>query len=168
MEYFHQKVNTEEIGSSTMPHKINPIDFENAEGNFGIANALFSFFGSKLPISRLQRDLTDSTVLRNVGIPFGHTLIGFKSVIKGLNKLSVNKEKIEFDLDQNWIVVAEAIQTILRRENFSEPYERLKTLTRNNEIVDKNKIHNFINELDIKEEVKIELKKITPHNYTGI
>ena len=168
MEYFHQKVNTEEIGSSTMPHKINPIDFENAEGNFGIANALFSFFGSKLPISRLQRDLTDSTVLRNVGIPFGHTLIGFKSVIKGLNKLSVNKEKIEFDLDQNWIVVAEAIQTILRRENFSEPYERLKTLTRNNEIVDKNKIHNFIDELDIKEEVKIELKKITPHNYTGI
>ncbi len=112
--------------------------------------------------------MTDSTVLRNVGIPFGHTLIGFKSVIKGLNKLSVNKEKIEFDLDQNWIVVAEAIQTILRRENFSEPYERLKTLTRNNEIVDKNKIHNFINELDIKEEVKIELKKITPHNYTGI
>ena len=168
MEYFNQKVNTKEVGSSTMPHKINPIDFENAEGNFGIANAMFSFFGSKLPISRLQRDLTDSTVLRNVGIPFGHTLIGFKSVINGLNKLTVNKQKIEFDLNQNWIVVAEAIQTILRREKYSEPYEKLKTLTRNNDSIDKNKIHNFINELEIREEVKIELKKITPHNYTGI
>ena len=168
MEYFNQKVNLKEVGSSTMPHKINPIDFENAEGNFGIANAMFSFFGSKLPISRLQRDLTDSTVLRNVGIPFGHTLIGFKSVINGLNKLTVNKQKIEFDLNQNWIVVAEAIQTILRREKYSEPYEKLKTLTRNNDSIDKNKIHNFINELEIREEVKIELKKITPHNYTGI
>tara|TARA_Y100001970_G_scaffold69458_1_gene88589 strand:- start:27042 stop:28391 length:1350 start_codon:yes stop_codon:yes gene_type:complete len=168
MEYFNQKVNTKEVGSSTMPHKINPIDFENAEGNFGIANAMFSFFGSKLPISRLQRDLTDSTVLRNVGIPFGHTLIGFKSVINGLNKLTVNKQKIEFDLNQNWIVVAEAIQTILRREKYSEPYEKLKTLTRNNDLIDKNKIHDFINKLEIREEVKIELKKITPHNYTGI
>ena len=168
MEYFNQKVNTKEVGSSTMPHKINPIDFENAEGNFGIANAMFSFFGSKLPISRLQRDLTDSTVLRNVGIPFGHTLIGFKSVINGLNKLTVNKQKIEFDLNQNWIVVAEAIQTILRREKYSEPYEKLKTLTRNNDSIDKNKIHDFINKLEIREEVKIELKKITPHNYTGI
>ena len=168
MDYFNQKVNTKEVGSSTMPHKINPIDFENAEGNFGIANAMFSFFGSKLPISRLQRDLTDSTVLRNVGIPFGHTLIGFKSVINGLNKLTVNKQKIEFDLNQNWIVVAEAIQTILRREKYSEPYEKLKTLTRNNDSIDKNKIHDFINKLKIREEVKIELKKITPHNYTGI
>ena len=168
MDYFNQKVNTKEVGSSTMPHKINPIDFENAEGNFGIANAMFSFFGSKLPISRLQRDLTDSTVLRNVGIPFGHTLIGFKSVINGLNKLTVNKQKIEFDLNQNWIVVAEAIQTILRREKYSEPYEKLKTLTRNNDSIDKNKIHDFINKLEIREEVKIELKKITPHNYTGI
>ena len=168
MEYFNQKVNAKEVGSSTMPHKINPIDFENAEGNFGIANAMFSFFGSKLPISRLQRDLTDSTVLRNVGIPFGHTLIGFKSVINGLNKLTVNKQKIEFDLNQNWIVVAEAIQTILRREKYSEPYEKLKTLTRNNDSIDKNKIHDFINKLEIREEVKIELKKITPHNYTGI
>ena len=167
MEYFNQKVNTKEVGSSTMPHKINPIDFENAEGNFGIANAMFSFFGSKLPISRLQRDLTDSTVLRNVGIPFGHTLIGFKSVINGLNKLTVNKQKIEFDLNQNWIVVAEAIQTILRREKYSEPYEKLKTLTRNNDLIDKNIIHDFINKLEIREEVKIELKKIT-HNYTGI
>ena len=168
MEYFKQKVNTKEVGSSTMPHKINPIDFENAEGNFGIANALFSYFGSKLPISRLQRDLTDSTVLRNIGIPFGHTLIGFKSVINGLKKIIVNKEKKEYDLNQNWIVVAEAIQTVLRREKYPEPYEKLKTLTRNNASIDKNKIHNFINELEIREEVKKELKKITPHNYTGV
>ena len=168
MEYFKQKVNTKEVGSSTMPHKINPIDFENAEGNFGIANALFSYFGSKLPISRLQRDLTDSTVLRNIGIPFGHTLIGFKSVINGLKKLIVNKEKIEYDLNQNWIVVAEAIQTVLRREKYPEPYEKLKTLTRNNASIDKNKIHDFINELEIRDEVKKELKKITPHNYTGV
>ena len=168
MDYFKQKIKKGEIGSSAMPHKVNPIDFENSEGNLGVANSIFNHLSSKLPISRLQRDLTDSTVLRNIGVPFGHTLIGFKSVINGLKKLFVNKEKIEHDLNQNWIVVAEAIQTVLRREKYPEPYEKLKTLTRNNASIDKNKIHNFINELEIREEVKKELKKITPHNYTGV
>ncbi len=168
MEYFNQKVNKNEIGSSAMPHKINPIDFENAEGNFGVANSIFSFLGSKLPISRLQRDLTDSTVLRNIGVPFGHTIIGFKSVFAGLKKLIVNKKKINYDLEQNWGVVAEAIQTILRRERYHEPYEKLKSLTRTNDFIDKSKIHNFIDKLEIDSKIKDELKRINPYNYTGI
>ncbi len=168
MEYFKQKVNKSEIGSSAMPHKINPIDFENAEGNFGIANSIFSFLGSKLPISRLQRDLSDSTVLRNIGVPFGHTIIGLKSISNGLKKLIVNRKKIDYDLEQNWGVVAEAIQTILRREKYPEPYEKLKILTRTNTSIDKIKIHNFIDQLEIDSKVKDELKKINPYNYTGI
>jgi len=168
MEYFNQKVNKNEIGSSAMPHKINPIDFENAEGNFGVANSIFSFLGSKLPISRLQRDLTDSTVLRNIGVPFGHTIIGFKSISAGLKKLIVNKKKINYDLEQNWGVVAEAIQTILRRERYHEPYEKLKSLTRTNDFIDKSKIHDFIDKLEIDSKIKDELKRINPYNYTGI
>lgn len=168
MEYFRQKTKKGEVGSSAMPHKVNPIDFENAEGNLGIANALFEFLSAKLPVSRLQRDLTDSTVLRNIGVPFAHTLIAFRSIEKGLGKLVINDAKIYEDLENNWAVVAEAIQTILRRENYPNPYEALKDLTRGNNKIDKKAIHQFIDKLKIKEEVKKELKKITPHNYTGI
>jgi adenylosuccinate lyase len=168
MDYFKQKSRKNEVGSSTMPHKINPIDFENAEGNFGVANAMFQHLASKLPVSRLQRDLTDSTVLRNIGVPFAHTLVAFKSIDKGLESLIVNDSKIYADLENNWAVVSEAIQTILRRENYPEPYEALKQLTRGNSLLDKKTIHQFIEGLKIDSEIKKELKKISPHNYTGI
>ena len=168
MDYFKQKIKSGEVGSSAMPHKVNPIDFENSEGNLGIANAVFEYLSSKLPISRLQRDLTDSTVLRNVGVPFGHTLIGFKSTLKGLNKLLLNEIKFAKDLEQNWAVVAEAIQTILRREGYPNPYEALKGLTRTNERINQASISNFINTLDVSDEIKQELSQITPSNYTGI
>ena len=168
MDYFKQKIKKGEIGSSAMPHKVNPIDFENSEGNLGIANAIFTFLAAKLPISRLQRDLTDSTVLRNVGVPFAHTLIGFKSTTKGLNKLLLNASKIASDLEDNWAVVAEAIQTILRREGFENPYEALKGLTRTNEVITKSSIANFIDSLEVSDEIKLELRQISPSNYTGI
>ena len=168
MDYFKQKIKAGEIGSSAMPHKVNPIDFENSEGNLGIANALFAHLAAKLPISRMQRDLTDSTVLRNVGVPFGHTLIGFAAALKGLNKLLLNKEKFEEDLENNWAVVAEAIQTILRREAYPNPYEALKGLTRTNEKITKHSIANFIDSLDVSEAIKLELKAISPTNFTGI
>lgn len=168
MEYFTQKTKKGEVGSSAMPHKVNPIDFENAEGNLGFANAIFEFLASKLPVSRLQRDLTDSTVLRNIGVPFAHTLIALRSIEKGLGKLVVNDAKIYEDLDNNWAVVAEAVQTVLRRENFPNPYEALKELTRGNNRIDKKAIHQFIDNLKVKDEIKKELKKITPHNYTGV
>ena len=168
MEYFKQKTKKGEVGSSAMPHKVNPIDFENAEGNLGMANAIFEYMSSKLPISRLQRDLTDSTVLRNIGVPFAHTLIAFRSLEKGLNKLVLNDQKIYDDLENNWAVVAEAIQTILRRENYPNPYEALKDLTRGNQQIDKKTIHSFIDKLNVNESLKKELKKITPHNYTGL
>lgn len=168
MEYFRQKTKKGEVGSSAMPHKVNPIDFENAEGNLGIANSLFEFLSAKLPVSRLQRDLTDSTVLRNIGVPFAHTLIAFRSIEKGLGKLVINDTKIYEDLENNWAVVAEAIQTILRRENYPNPYEALKDLTRGNNKIDKKAIHQFIDKLKIKDEIKRDLKKITPHNYTGV
>ncbi|RPE00872.1 adenylosuccinate lyase [Aureibaculum marinum] len=168
MNYFKQKIKAGEVGSSAMPHKVNPIDFENSEGNLGIANAIFEHLSAKLPISRLQRDLTDSTVLRNIGVPFAHTLIGFASTLKGLNKLLLNKEKFEQDLEDNWAVVAEAIQTILRRENYPNPYEALKGLTRTNVTINKKTMADFINSLDIDETIKTELKAITPSNYTGI
>ncbi|MBL7740054.1 MAG: adenylosuccinate lyase [Chitinophagaceae bacterium] len=168
MEYFKQKTKKGEVGSSAMPHKVNPIDFENAEGNFGMANALFEHLSSKLPISRLQRDLTDSTVLRNIGVPFAHTIVALKSIEKGLSKLVVNNPKMYEDLENNWAVVAEAIQTILRRENYPEPYEALKDLTRGNQQIDKAAIHKFIDGLKVDNEIKKELKKITPHNYTGV
>ncbi len=168
MDYFKQEVKEGEIGSSAMPHKINPIDFENSEGNLGIANALFSHLSSKLPISRLQRDLTDSTVLRNSGVPFGHTIIAMKSLLKGLGKLTINKSAIEKDLEDNWVVVAEAIQTILRRENYPNPYEQLKELTRTHARIDKNAIQEFIKSLSVSESIKQELLSITPFNYTGI
>lgn len=168
MDYFKQKINNNEIGSSAMPHKINPIDFENSEGNLGMANAVFEFLSSKLPISRLQRDLSDSTVLRNIGVPFGHTLIGFLSTLKGLEKLVVNTNKLNQDLNENWIVIAEAIQTILRKEGFKNPYEALKELTRSNTKVDQQEIQKFIEELNIDEQVKSKLKSITPFNYTGL
>ena len=168
MGYFKQKIKKGEVGSSTMPHKVNPIDFENSEGNIGIANAGFEQLSAKLPVSRLQRDLTDSTVTRFIGVPFGHTIIAIKSTLKGLNKLLLNKAAIEKDLEENWAVVAEAIQTILRREFFPNPYEALKDLTRRNEVINKEAIHNFIDNLDVSEQIKAELKKITPQNYTGI
>lgn len=168
MEYFKQKIKKGEVGSSAMPHKVNPIDFENSEGNLGIANAIFEHLSAKLPISRMQRDLTDSTVLRNVGVPFGHTLIAFKSTLKGLNKLLLNESKFAEDLENNWAVVAEAIQTILRREGYKNPYEALKGLTRTNETINQQSIANFIDTLDINNTIKIELKAITPSNYTGI
>ncbi len=167
-DYFKQKIKKGEVGSSAMPHKVNPIDFENSEGNLGIANAIFEHLSIKLPISRLQRDLTDSTVLRNIGVPFGHTLIGFTSTLKGLNKLLLNKEKFKKDLDDNWAVVAEAIQTILRREAYPNPYEALKGLTRTNEKITQNSIASFIDTLNVSNEIKKELKVITPSNYTGI
>jgi len=168
LEYFRQKVKKGEVGSSAMPHKVNPIDFENAEGNLGIANAIFSHLSEKLPVSRLQRDLTDSTVLRNMGVPFAHTIIAFKSVEKGLGKLIINEAQINTDLENNWAVVAEAIQTILRRENYPNPYEALKELTRGNNKIDKKSIHQFIETLKVNDDMKKELKKISPHNYTGI
>ncbi len=167
MNYFKQKIKQGEIGSSAMPHKVNPIDFENAEGNLGIANAYFEHLAAKLPISRLQRDLTDSTVLRNLGVPIGHTLIAFKSILKGLNKLELNKSAIEADLEDNWAVVAEGIQNILRREGYPNPYEALKELTRINKKIEKADIVNFINQLDISDQLKAELKAISPSNYTG-
>lgn len=168
MEYFKQKIKEGEVGSSAMPHKVNPIDFENAEGNLGVANALFEHFAAKLPISRLQRDLTDSTVLRNLGVPVAHTFISLHSIEKGLNKIVLNESKLNEDLENNWAVVAEAIQTILRRENYPNPYEALKALTRGNASIDKTAIHKFIDELDVDASIKKELKTITPQNYTGV
>lgn len=166
--YFKQKIKAGEVGSSAMPHKVNPIDFENAEGNAGLANALFEFFAAKLPISRLQRDLTDSTVLRNIGVPMAHTVIAISSTLKGLNKIILNKEAIEADLENNWAVVAEAIQTVLRREAYPNPYEALKALTRTNSKITALTMASFIDELDVNDQVKEELKKITPFNYTGV
>ena len=168
MDYFKQKVKEGEVGSSAMPHKVNPIDFENAEGNLGVANALFEHFSSKLPISRLQRDLTDSTVLRNLGVPKAHTCISFYSIEKGLSKLLLNEAKLDEDLEKNWAVVAEAIQTILRRENYPNPYEALKALTRGNASINKDSIQKFIDELNVNADLKRELKAITPQNYTGV
>jgi len=168
MEYFKQKIKAGEVGSSAMPHKVNPIDFENSEGNLGIANAVFEHLAAKLPLSRLQRDLTDSTVLRNVGVPFGHTIIGFKSTLKGLDKLLLNESKFAEDLENNWAVVAEAIQTILRREGYPNPYEALKGLTRTNSKINQNSISDFIDTLEVSNTIKEELKRITPSNYTGI
>ena len=168
MDYFKQKIKEGEVGSSAMPHKVNPIDFENSEGNLGIANAVFEFLSSKLPISRLQRDLTDSTELRNIGVPFGHTIIGLQSTLKGLGKLLVNTTKIEDDLNANWAVVAEAIQTILRKEGYPNPYEALKELTRTNTIINREAIQQFISGLDVNDSLKAKLKTITPFNYTGI
>lgn len=168
VEYFTQKIKEGEVGSSAMPHKVNPIDFENAEGNFGMANAIYGHLSEKLPISRLQRDLTDSTVLRNIGVPIAHSYIGFKSLMKGLNKVLVNKNAFERDLENNWAVVAEAIQTILRREGYPNPYEALKALTRTNEKINEQAIKEFIDGLDVSDSIKNELKAITPFNYTGI
>jgi adenylosuccinate lyase len=168
MEYFKQKIKAGEIGSSAMPHKVNPIDFENSEGNLGIANAIFEHLSAKLPLSRLQRDLTDSTVLRNIGVPMGHTLIAFEATLKGLNKLLLNEPKFHEDLEKNWAVVAEAIQTILRREAYPNPYEALKGLTRTNEAIDKNAIHGFIATLEVSDDIKAELMQITPSNFLGI
>ncbi|HPD94824.1 MAG TPA: adenylosuccinate lyase [Tenuifilaceae bacterium] len=168
MEYFKQQIKKGEVGSSAMPHKVNPIDFENAEGNLGMANAIFEHLSSKLPISRLQRDLTDSTVIRNVGVPFAHTLIALKSIEKGVGKLIVNVDAINNDLIKNWIVIAEGIQTILRREGYPNPYEKLKELTRTNKSVTQDDFMQFIDQLDVKPSVKDELKKLTPFNYTGL
>jgi adenylosuccinate lyase len=167
MEYFKQKVNKKEVGSSAMPHKVNPIDFENAEGNFGLANAIFAFLSAKLPVSRLQRDLTDSTVLRNIGVPCAHTIIGFNSIEKGLSKLIINEEKIREDLNRNVMVLAEAIQTVLRKKGYPNPYEQLKNLTRKGEQVSLESIHEFIDALDIDATTQQELKNLRPGNYTG-
>ncbi len=166
--YFKQKIKKGEVGSSAMPHKVNPIDFENAEGNLGIANAIYEHLSSKLPVSRLQRDLTDSTVLRNIGVPIGHTVIALESLIKGLNKLLLNEEALNKDLEDNWAVVAEAIQTILRREAYPNPYEALKELTRTNDVINKESIAKFIDTLEVSDDIKKELKQITPQNYTGV
>ena len=168
MDYFKQVIKKGEIGSSAMPHKVNPIDFENSEGNLGIANAIFNHLSNKLPVSRLQRDLTDSTVLRNIGVPVAHSIIAFKSTLKGLNKLILNKEKLNSDLEDNWAVIAEAIQTILRRDNYPNPYEALKNLTRTNEKINKRSISDFIETLEVSESIKNELRGLTPQNYTGI
>ena len=168
MEYFKQKIKAGEVGSSAMPHKVNPIDFENSEGNLGVANAILQFLAQKLPVSRLQRDLTDSTVLRNIGVPVGHSVIAIQSTMKGLRKLILNEEKINADLDNNWAVVAEAVQTILRREAYPNPYEALKALTRTNKKVTEETMHAFIENLDVSEAVKAEMRAITPRNYTGI
>ena len=168
MDYFKQAINKGEVGSSAMPHKVNPIDFENAEGNLGMSNTIFEFLSSKLPVSRLQRDLTDSTVLRNIGVPFSHNLISFSSLNNGLGKLVLNEEKIKEDLDNNWAVCAEAIQTILRRESYPNPYEALKDLTRTNSVINKDSLSDFIDGLDVKDSIKKELRKISPFNYTGI
>lgn len=167
MDYFKQKIKAGEVGSSAMPHKVNPIDFENSEGNLGIANALFEHLSGKLPISRLQRDLTDSTVLRNIGVPLAHTVIGFNNTLKGLGKLIVNESAISGDLEKNWAVVAEAIQTILRREGYPKPYEALKALTRTNTTINAEAISTFVKDLNVSDEVKAELMAVTPHNYTG-
>ncbi|HCY01003.1 MAG TPA: adenylosuccinate lyase [Bacteroidales bacterium] len=168
MDYFKQKIKEGEVGSSAMPHKVNPIDFENAEGNLGIANAIFEHLSAKLPISRLQRDLTDSTVMRNIGVPFAHTLVSLKSILNGLDKLVINTNVIHADLEKNWIVVSEAIQTILRREGYPNPYESLKELTRTNKAITKDQFHSFIDTLHISNSVKQEIKEISPFNYTGI
>ncbi|MEO8150945.1 MAG: lyase family protein, partial [Bacteroidia bacterium] len=168
MNYFVQSVKEGEVGSSAMPHKVNPIDFENAEGNLGIANALYEFFSAKLPISRLQRDLTDSTVLRNIGVPIAHTIISFKSIVQGLEKIKLNEKIIASDLEDNWAVVAEAIQTILRRENYPNPYEKLKELTRTGSTINRDVIKSFIETLDVNESIKEELRKISPSNYYGV
>jgi adenylosuccinate lyase len=168
MNYFTQRVKEGEVGSSAMPHKVNPIDFENAEGNLGIANALLEHLAAKLPVSRLQRDLTDSTVMRNIGVPFAHTIIAFNSIEKGLSKLMLNRKALDADLEQNWAVVAEAIQTILRRESYPNPYEALKGLTRGKATITKEDIHGFVNELNVNSSVKEELLRITPSNYTGV
>ena len=168
MEYFKQKIKAGEVGSSAMPHKVNPIDFENSEGNLGIANAILQFLAQKLPVSRLQRDLTDSTVLRNVGVPVGHSVIAIQSTLKGLRKLILNEEKLREDLENTWAVVAEAIQTILRREAYPHPYEALKALTRTNEKMTEETIHAFVQTLNVSDSVKAELMAITPYNYTGI
>jgi adenylosuccinate lyase len=168
MDYFKQKTKKGEVGSSAMPHKVNPIDFENAEGNLGIANAVLEHLSAKLPISRLQRDLTDSTVLRNIGVPVAHTMIAINAINKGLGKLILNEAKLTSDLEANWAVVAEAIQTILRRENYPAPYEALKELTRGKSAIDKKAMHQFISSLKISPALKKELKAITPHNYTGV
>jgi len=168
MGYFKQTIKAGEVGSSAMPHKVNPIDFENAEGNFGMANAISNFLSAKLPVSRLQRDLTDSTVLRNIGLPLAHSMIAYKSLLKGLGKVIINEENIRKDLDNNWAVVAEAIQTILRREAYPNPYEALKELTRTNAKITQESMSDFIETLNISEELKMELKEITPFNYTGI
>jgi adenylosuccinate lyase len=168
MEYFKQKIKAGEVGSSAMPHRVNPIDFENSEGNLGLANALLAHLAQKLPVSRLQRDLTDSTVLRNVGVPMGHALISFQSTLKGLRKLLLNREAIDRDLNQCWAVCAEAIQTVLRREAYPHPYEALKALTRTNQSITAESIRSFIDTLDVPENVKAELRAITPQNYTGI
>ena len=168
MDYFKQKIKAGEVGSSAMPHKVNPIDFENSEGNLGLANAVLQFLAQKLPVSRLQRDLTDSTVLRNVGVPMGHALIAFQSTLKGLGKLILNEEKLAEDLENTWAVVAEAIQTILRREAYPNPYEALKALTRTNEKMTERTIHDFVNQLNVNEDVKKELLAINPWNYTGV
>ena len=168
MNYFKQQIKQGELGSSAIPHKVNPIDFENSEGNLGIANAIFEHLSAKLPISRLQRDLTDSTVLRNIGVPIAHTILAIKSTLKGLGKLLLNNEVIERDLEDNWVVIAEAIQTILRREAYPNPYEALKDLTRVNRKIDREVMHEFIDKLDVSQSIKEELKKITPHNYTGV
>jgi adenylosuccinate lyase len=168
MEYFKQKIKAGEVGSSAMPHKVNPIDFENSEGNMGMANAVLGFLAQKLPVSRLQRDLTDSTVLRNVGVPMGHALIAIQSTLKGLRKLILNEQKLEEDLENTWAVVAEAIQTILRREAYPNPYEALKALTRTNQKMTEETIHEFIQGLNVSDDIKNELMEITPSNYTGI
>ena len=168
MDYFKQKIKVGEIGSSAKPHKVNPIDFENSEGNLGMANAIFGHLSAKLPVSRLQRDLTDSTVLRNVGVPFAHSLIAFKATQKGLGKLVLNREKLAIDLENNWAVVAEAVQTILRREGYPNPYESLKELTRTNTRITKETMTDFIETLDVSDTIKTELKSITPANYTGV
>ncbi len=168
MDYFKQRINKDEVGSSAMPHKVNPIDFENAEGNLGIANALFEHLSAKLPVSRLQRDLTDSTVLRNIGVPMAHSILAMKSILKGLKKLQVNEPKMHEDLDNNWAVISEAIQTILRREGYPQPYEALKNLTRNGQAITQETMQDFINALQVSEEIKSQLRGITPFNYTGM
>jgi adenylosuccinate lyase len=168
IEYFKQRIKKDEVGSSAMPHKVNPIDFENAEGNFGVANALFEHLADKLPISRMQRDLTDSTVLRNLGVPVAHTLISFESLLKGMDKMIINEAAFEKDLKRNWIVVSEGIQTVLRREGYPAPYEALKALTRNNRPIDQETMNAFIDALEVSDQIKAELKRITPFNYTGI
>jgi adenylosuccinate lyase len=168
MEYFRQKIKEGEVGSSVMPHKVNPIDFENSEGNLGVANALFGHMSAKLPLSRLQRDLTDSTVIRNIGVPFAHSVIALKSLLRGLDKIILNQSALDSDLEANWTVISEAIQTILRREGYPNPYEALKELTRTNKTVTKQELHIFIEGLNVPEDVRNELKAITPFNYTGI
>jgi adenylosuccinate lyase len=168
MDYFKQKIKEGEIGSSAMPHKVNPIDFENAEGNLGMANAIFEFLSAKLPVSRLQRDLTDSTTLRSIGVPFSHTILALKSIERGLARLVLNESKLQFDLENNWAVVAEAVQTVLRREEYPKPYEALKALTRGKNGITKQSMHEFIDTLNIAAVIKKELKAISPHNYTGI